>query len=614
MKFITTIKQNKILIAILVLATVLRIIHIGFQSPWLDEIHTLNEADPSNSLALIYEKLRISEPHPPLYFYIIHFLFKIFGYYIEVARLFSVAAGIASVYALYLLGRELFNRNTGLIAALLLSINHFHLYYSQDARPYTFFCLFSILALYRLVLFIKNPSWKNAVYYSIVAALMLYGHFFALLGLFAQYLVLLYFWIFSEPKDRKSFFVKSFISGLITLVLFLPSLGLFILTTKIKSFWIAYPSADVYTTIYKGFFGDSELLIAIFNILIVLYFFKLSREEYNGKQTLILNNKIVFSSLLFSVWIGVMLVIPLIRSHLSLPMIVDRYFINVLPVVLLMIATGLSHFKSRIVLKTLTILILVFSLTSVVIIRKFYTKPYKTQFREATAFIINNNKDNLPVVTSLGWYMSYFFKSDKESKIIDKPLEEYIQKMMADPETIKSFWYIDGHNRPYALSKEAETFIKNNFVDSQSYDGFDVWTRKYESLKDVSKSINLKKFGLPKTNAGDKINYNVELIETNGITVKIQGWSYLEGSGTEGTMINLFLIKDNEFVLLPSQRVSRPDITPYFNSTFNLENSGFSCEAQLKDINTGRYKLAIFVSNKETNKEGLIITDKFIEI
>lgn len=616
MRLISIIKQNKLLIAILVLASALRLVHIGFQSPWLDEIHTLNEADPNNSLALIYEKLRMSEPHPPLYFYIIHFLFKIFGYYIEVARLFSAATGIAGVYALYLLGRELFNKRTGLIAALLLSINYFHLYYSQDARPYTFFCLFSILALYRLVLFIKTPSWKNAIYYGILAALMLYGHFFALLGLFAQYLILLYFWIFSEPQNRKSFFTKSFISGLITLVLFLPSLDLFILTTEMKNFWLDYPSEDVYTAIYKGFFGNSEVLVAVFNILIILYFVMLFREEYSEKEATIFNNKIVFSSFLFMIWIGVMLVIPLIRSYLSLPMIVDRYFINVLPIVLIMIAAGLSHFKSSITVKTLTVLIFVFSLTSVVVIRKFYTKPYKTQFREATAFILSNNQDDLPVVTSLGWYMPYFFKNENErkSRIINIPLEEYVKKMMADPESIKSFWYIDGHIRPYSLSKEADTFIKNNFIETQTYEGFDIWTKKYVNLNDTSKSINLKKFGLPETDKGDSINYNIELIDVYEETIKVQGWSFLEGTSAENTTINLFLINKEESILLPSRQIERPDITPYFKSTFDLENSGFSCEAQLKDIKPGRYNLALYLLNKETNKEGLVLTDKFIEI
>ena len=49
------IKLNFILIAILILAAIFRFYNIGFQGAWLDELHTLKEADPSLTFKELHE-------------------------------------------------------------------------------------------------------------------------------------------------------------------------------------------------------------------------------------------------------------------------------------------------------------------------------------------------------------------------------------------------------------------------------------------------------------------------------------------------------------------------------------------------------------------------------
>ena len=55
------------------------------------------------------------------------------GPYFLLARLFSVAAGTASVYLLYRIGREAFGRPAGLVAALFLAVAPLHVAYSHMA-------------------------------------------------------------------------------------------------------------------------------------------------------------------------------------------------------------------------------------------------------------------------------------------------------------------------------------------------------------------------------------------------------------------------------------------------------------------------------------------------
>jgi 4-amino-4-deoxy-L-arabinose transferase-like glycosyltransferase len=63
----------------------------------------------------------------------------------------SVLAGALAVPVLYGLGREMFGRGAGLLAALLVAVSPVHVGHSQDVRPYALLVLFSSLSVYTLV-------------------------------------------------------------------------------------------------------------------------------------------------------------------------------------------------------------------------------------------------------------------------------------------------------------------------------------------------------------------------------------------------------------------------------------------------------------------------------
>jgi uncharacterized membrane protein len=78
-KILTKIRENKLLTIVIVVGAILRFYNLDFQSVWLDEIHTLNEANPNLTFIEVYESVFQGEQMPPLYFYIIYVLFKVFG-------------------------------------------------------------------------------------------------------------------------------------------------------------------------------------------------------------------------------------------------------------------------------------------------------------------------------------------------------------------------------------------------------------------------------------------------------------------------------------------------------------------------------------------------------
>ena len=85
--------------------------------------HTMNEANPNAGFFDLYTIITGGEQMPPHYFYSLYFIFKIFGYHTIVARLYSAIIAIVSIYAIYLLGKEMFSKKTGLIAAIILCVN-----------------------------------------------------------------------------------------------------------------------------------------------------------------------------------------------------------------------------------------------------------------------------------------------------------------------------------------------------------------------------------------------------------------------------------------------------------------------------------------------------------
>lgn len=604
-------KDNYPIIAILFIAAVLRFFHLDYQSVWLDEIHTVNEANPAFGFREVSGALASGEQMPPLYFYIINILFKILGYSTWVLRSFSAVMGVLGVYYTYRLGREMLNKNTGLLAALLLAVNSFHIFYSQEGRPYIFLYLFTVLSFISLLKLIRVPSLKHALIYGAMSAVMLYAHFFGMFILLAQYLILLVF-LLKSGNQWKFFFRFSLIAGVVALVLFLPVVPTLFTLSKTTSFWIPPPTADVFTNIFKEFFGNSEMVLFIVFLFGLFYFISLRKSTTSVSKEATLQDKQALAFLLFSVWISVTLLLPLIRSYLKVPMIISRYFIGVLPAIVLLLAAGALTLRSVLIRNVLICAFVVFSVTDIVIVKRFYTAVQKTQFREATAYIKENNKGKSPVVTSLEWYYPYFFKDVAGQKILAGTLDTYIAGMKTGATPVAAFWYTDAHGRPYKPSEETLAYLNSQFFIDYNFEGFDIYAKHFIPRKEMPNTTDISRFGQLKPINGNAFPYSIENVVTeNGVTT-LSGWAFFEGQSTDNSIIQVALIKEGKPVFIDTRQVSRPDVTDYFKSSINLSGSGFSAAVNMDGLEPGSYNVALHLSNQKTSKEGLIITDKIV--
>jgi len=83
-----------------------------------------------------------------LFYWITAGSMKIFGINEFAARLPSVFFGVFTVLAVYLLGRELFDENVGLLSAFLIAVLNIEILYSRQVRPYQALQLFFVLGGY----------------------------------------------------------------------------------------------------------------------------------------------------------------------------------------------------------------------------------------------------------------------------------------------------------------------------------------------------------------------------------------------------------------------------------------------------------------------------------
>lgn len=93
------------------------------------------------------------------------------GPYFLLARLFSVAAGTASVYLLYRIGRAAFGRPAGLVAALFLAVAPLHVSYSHMAVTDVTATALSLLALLLLLQAARGGGRRRMIAGAVAAGL-----------------------------------------------------------------------------------------------------------------------------------------------------------------------------------------------------------------------------------------------------------------------------------------------------------------------------------------------------------------------------------------------------------------------------------------------------------
>jgi 4-amino-4-deoxy-L-arabinose transferase-like glycosyltransferase len=167
----------------------LRLFRLTHQSFWNDEILTIDNAGGS-----LLEVLAGTRDHNilPLYYVAVRGLLTSTPAELWL-RLPSVLFGTLSIPVFYVILRRWGGSALGLTGAALMAFAPFHVWYSQEARPYALLILLSLVALHLLQLAIDHPTPGRKAAAAISAAATFYCHTIALgfLLFLAVYVLLL---------------------------------------------------------------------------------------------------------------------------------------------------------------------------------------------------------------------------------------------------------------------------------------------------------------------------------------------------------------------------------------------------------------------------------------
>jgi uncharacterized membrane protein len=154
---------------------------------WLDEAISIHQA--RLSLHDLFANLYNGDRQPPLYHLTLWLTIRAFGHSEFAVRLPSLIAGTLVIPVLYQLGRELYDRRTGLVAAAFAAASPVLIWYAQEVRMYEFVALFGLLALLTQLRVIRHGTMLNWALYILATAALLWTHYFGLLLIGVQQLV-----------------------------------------------------------------------------------------------------------------------------------------------------------------------------------------------------------------------------------------------------------------------------------------------------------------------------------------------------------------------------------------------------------------------------------------
>ena len=159
-------KYGIALLGIVLIGAFLRVYHLGTQSIWLDEAFSVALAKMTLPQMV---QATAADVHPPFYYFLLHYWIIVFGTSESAVRLLSALFGILAIPMIYVVGRRLFNKEVGLVGALILALSSFNVYYSQETRMYSLMALLALLSMVLLLTFLAaeyagRVSWICALY------------------------------------------------------------------------------------------------------------------------------------------------------------------------------------------------------------------------------------------------------------------------------------------------------------------------------------------------------------------------------------------------------------------------------------------------------------------
>ncbi|MEW6468711.1 MAG: glycosyltransferase family 39 protein [Bacteroidota bacterium] len=441
--------ENLLLLAILLIAAVLRFWNYSGWSLSNDELSALSRRNFGSLAQLVNEGIR-PDFHPGGVQVFLYFWVKVFGDSEASLRFPFVIAGILSAYVLYLLGKRWFNASVGLMAALTLAVLEYPVLYSQLARPYSPGLMFTLLNALLWTRLLFDHRHYRPLYlvlgYSLSTTLCMYTHYFSFLTALITGITGLFF---LNSENRNYYFS----AGILSLLFFLPHLDI-----SMEQFsrggvgsWLGKPEPGYFWRFLSYSFNDSVILMVLLGSLLLISLFMFFRQSGSYRFRL-----------LALAWFLAPFFIGYYYSVYKNPVLQYSILIFSFPFGLLLLYSFWQEGRKPVLLAALGLLAAA-GMYSTVIEKKFYSaKPFAT-FREiadaSIAWDTAYGKKNITTVINCidHSYINYYFKKASYASDFvflrgDEPKAVgTIQKLVQDCKTPYFAYAWTNNYSPYAV-------------------------------------------------------------------------------------------------------------------------------------------------------------------
>lgn len=143
-----------LILCIILLGVGLRFYRLSYQSLWTDEIFTYRGASANLSKIILEPDVNLSIQ--PLYYTIVHFFIRPTENQEALLRLPSVVFGSLSILLIYFIVRNWLGNGGAILSAMIMAVSPFHVWYSQEARPYAMLIFLGLLSIWFLQKLLKD--------------------------------------------------------------------------------------------------------------------------------------------------------------------------------------------------------------------------------------------------------------------------------------------------------------------------------------------------------------------------------------------------------------------------------------------------------------------------
>ena len=393
-------KYGVALLAIVLIGFFLRIYQLGTQSIWYDEAYSLWISKLAVTQMV---QTTAGDVQPPLYYFLLHYWMIVFGTSASAVRLLSVLFGVLAIPMIYVVGRQLFNKEAGLVGALILALSSFNIWYSQETRMYSLMVFLTLLSMFFFLCFLQRSALAVSAGYVLSTVLLLYTHYYGVFVVIAQNIYIVTFLVISKQRTYK---LRHWV-GLQAIVLALFAPWMVVLSSQ--SFagpgaWLTKPTASTLIYAFIRYSGTALLWAAMLSALFLgLSVFSLfahqkvrgamdwkaplkSLESYSWEVRIQDLTPVYF----LAVWLFAINLIPFVVSLVSTPIYVDRYVIAGSAALYLLVAKGIRNINYK---PTKLAVIGVVAVLSVASLPSYYFGVTRPQTREATSLIDANFKN-----------------------------------------------------------------------------------------------------------------------------------------------------------------------------------------------------------------------------